>query len=76
MTAAVMGDVLMLRADLDALPIQEDNEFSYRSNRKSVSHKCGHDGHMAIIAGVAAQLKNHRLKKGKLILLYQPGRVN
>lgn len=70
------GDVLMLRADLDALPIQEDNEFSYRSKHKGVSHKCGHDGHMAIIAGLAAQLKTHRLKKGKLILLYQPAEEN
>ncbi len=66
------GDVLMLRADLDALPIQEDNEFAYKSSCKGVSHKCGHDGHMAILAGVAAHLKNHRLKRGKLVLLYQP----
>lgn len=66
------GDTLLLRADLDALPIQEKNNLSYKSNVKGVSHKCGHDGHMAIIAGVATQLKRRKLRKGKLILLYQP----
>ncbi len=66
------GDVLMLRAELDALPIQEKNDFSHKSRVEGVSHKCGHDGHMAILAGVAAQLKKHKLRKGKLILMYQP----
>ena len=66
------GDTLMLRADLDALPIQETNNFSYKSTVEGVSHKCGHDGHMAILAGVATQIKRRTLRKGKVILLYQP----
>ena len=70
------GKTLMLRADLDALPICEKNTFSHKSVTNGVSHKCGHDGHMAILSGVATQLQSNRVTSGKLVLLFQPSEEN
>ena len=66
------GPTLMFRAELDALPIREDNDFAYRSKSYHLSHKCGHDGHMAIVSGLAALLKENPATSGRVILLYQP----
>lgn len=66
------GKTLLFRADMDALPIEEDIEIPYISDRKSLSHKCGHDGHMAILAGLALMISVHPLRSGKIILLFQP----
>lgn len=66
------GPVIMLRCELDALPIEEVNTFGHRSKQKGVSHKCGHDGHMAIMAGMSLWLKEQSFQKGKVILLFQP----
>ncbi len=66
------GPSVLLRADLDALPIDEVNGFEHRSQNQGVSHKCGHDGHMAILAGLSALLKSQRPSKGRVILLFQP----
>ena len=66
------GPSILIRCDMDALPIQEINTFSYKSKNKEVSHKCGHDGHMTIVAGLAEMLSKNTLKKGKVILLFQP----
>ncbi len=66
------GPAVLLRADLDALPIDEVNGFAHRSKYQDVSHKCGHDGHMAILAGVSTLLKTHRPTTGRVILLFQP----
>ncbi len=66
------GPVVLFRCELDALPIDEINDLSYRSEKANVSHKCGHDGHMAMISGLAQLLNNKRTKKGKVVLLYQP----
>ncbi len=66
------GPAVLLRADLDALPIDEVNDFAHRSKSQGVSHKCGHDGHMAIVAGVSTILKNRRPSKGRVVLLFQP----
>lgn len=66
------GDTILLRADIDALPIQESNEFLHKSKRQGVSHKCGHDGHTAILLGVAMRLSEKPIPKGKVILLFQP----
>ncbi len=66
------GPVILIRCELDALPIQESNLFEYRSGINGVSHKCGHDGHMAIVAGLSYWIKEQTYKKGKIILLFQP----
>lgn len=70
--SAVPGPCLLLRAELDALPIQEINDFPYRSQIEGVSHKCGHDGHATILLGVAQALHQQPLQKGKVLLLFQP----
>lgn len=54
------GPVLMVRADIDALPILEENDVSYRSTREGQMHACGHDGHTAIVLGLATLLTRHR----------------
>lgn len=66
------GPDLMFRAELDALPIKEEPYISHYSRNPGVSHKCGHEGHMAILCGVAASLKGRRILQGRLILLFQP----
>ncbi len=66
------GPTVLLRSDLDALPIDEVNSFSYRSQHQGVSHKCGHDGHMAILAGLSMIIRDHKPGKGRLVLLFQP----
>lgn len=66
------GPELLLRCDTDALPIQEENDFAHRSENEGVAHKCGHDGHTAIMAGVAALLGRQRPKTGRVALLFQP----
>jgi len=66
------GKNILLRADMDALPISELNDFYYKSKNPGVSHKCGHDGHSAILAGVAKMLSLQPIKKGNVCLLFQP----
>src|SRR3990167_7675457 len=62
-----------LRADMDALPIHETTPLSYSSSVDGCSHKCGHDGHTAILLGVAALLARHRARvPGNVRLLFQP----
>ena len=66
------GPTLLFRAELDALPIAEVNTFAYASVYPAIGHKCGHDGHMAILMGLASLLHNRPLPKGRVILLFQP----
>lgn len=66
------GPTLLLRAELDALAIQELNHLPYRSARPNISHKCGHDGHMAILVAVGRQLAGKRPARGRVVLLFQP----
>jgi amidohydrolase len=66
------GPAVMIRCELDALPIAEANDFVYRSVNPGVSHKCGHDGHMTIVAGLCPWLQQQQFKKGKVIMLFQP----
>lgn len=66
------GPCVLLRADIDALPIQEINEFEHRSTNDGISHKCGHDGHTMILLGLAEQLVRKPLRSGRVILLFQP----
>ncbi|MDF1608339.1 amidohydrolase [Hoeflea sp. YIM 152468] len=67
------GKTVLIRAELDALPIHEINlDLPYRSIHDGVGHKCGHDGHMAIVAGLAQALAAQRPEKGRVALLFQP----
>lgn len=66
------GKSILFRCELDALPIQEINSFDYKSLYEGVSHKCGHDGHMAIMCGMAKKLYENPLEKGTVMLLFQP----
>ncbi|MCB9053145.1 MAG: amidohydrolase [Lewinellaceae bacterium] len=66
------GPTILFRSELDALPIQEVNTFSHRSGKENVSHKCGHDGHMAALLGLAGSIVRHHPRIGRVILLYQP----
>lgn len=67
------GKVLAIRADMDALPIQEENEVSYRSKHDGLMHACGHDGHTAIALGIAYYLAHHRDKfQGTVKIIFQP----
>lgn len=66
------GPVTLFRADIDALPIPEDNALPYKSLNENVSHRCGHDGHTAILLGFANYCALHTPKHGKIVLLFQP----
>ncbi|MFM7887847.1 MAG: M20 family metallopeptidase, partial [Pseudanabaena sp.] len=65
--------VLAIRADMDALPIQEENIVSYRSQIDNMMHACGHDGHTAIALGTAKYLWEHRDDfSGTVKIIFQP----
>ncbi|MCG8411140.1 MAG: amidohydrolase [Bacteroidales bacterium] len=66
------GPSVLFRCDMDALPINEINDFDYKSKNEGVSHKCGHDGHMAIMLGLAQSISNTPPTKGQVVLLFQP----
>ncbi|SSW72590.1 M20 aminoacylase family protein [Achromobacter agilis] len=61
-----------LRADMDALPMQEVNQFSHASKHAGVMHACGHDGHTAMLLGAAQHLARHRNFDGTVYLIFQP----
>ena len=62
-----------LRADMDALPMAEHNEFAWRSTRSGLMHGCGHDGHTAMLLGAARYLAETRHFDGTAVLIFQPG---
>ncbi|MBD3277039.1 MAG: amidohydrolase [Candidatus Aegiribacteria sp.] len=66
------GPSVLLRCDTDALPIDEAASFSHSSEYRGKSHKCGHDGHMAILMGVASALRRSPPDRGSVVLLFQP----
>lgn len=66
------GPTLLFRCDMDALPIQERNTLPYSSSVPGVAHLCGHDGHMAMVSGMAVRLSQNPIKKGRVVLFYQP----
>jgi amidohydrolase len=67
------GPTLMLRADMDALPVEEENTCSYRSKVQGCMHACGHDGHTAVLLVVAKLLcANRHWIKGNVKLCFQP----
>lgn len=65
------GPTVLIRCELDALPIPEISQALYRSQIEGKGHLCGHDGHMVMVLGVALALKT-RPAKGRVILLFQP----
>ncbi|MEQ8908280.1 MAG: M20 family metallopeptidase [Vicingaceae bacterium] len=68
------GPTIALRADLDALPIQEQNETPYRSKNQGKMHACGHDVHAACLMGVIKILNNCRNQwNGKVVCFFQAG---
>ncbi|MGV9004771.1 amidohydrolase [Flavobacterium sp.] len=70
------GESIIFRGELDALPIHEINNFNHKSIFNGISHKCGHDGHMTILCGLAKTLYENPLEKGSVMLLFQPSEEN
>lgn len=66
------GPTLLLRAELDALPIHELSASPWRSKFAGVAHLCGHDGHMAILMGAAQYVAQARPARGRVVVLFQP----
>jgi len=66
------GKTILFRSELDALPIDEQNNFEYKSSVENVAHKCGHDGHMSILSGLASLFETEKPEKGKVMILFQP----
>ncbi len=66
------GRKIGLRADMDALPLQEHNQFAHASQHTGKMHACGHDGHVAMLLGAAQYLATHRNFKGTVYLIFQP----
>ena len=67
------GRMLGLRADMDALPMAESNEFAWKSCKSGLMHGCGHDGHVAMLIGAARYLAETRRFDGTAVLIFQPG---
>lgn len=65
------GSTILFRCELDALPIHEGNDLPYRSIHQGISHKCGHDGHMATMLRFAQKLIENPILKGKILLFFQ-----
>jgi amidohydrolase len=67
------GKTLMLRADMDALPIKEQNDLEYKSQNEGVMHACGHDGHTSMLMVAAKILSKHKDKiNGNIKFVFQP----
>ncbi len=67
------GRMIGLRADMDALPMTEHNDFAWRSTKQGMMHGCGHDGHTTMLVGAARYLAETRNFNGTAVLIFQPG---
>ena len=67
------ASMIGLRADMDALPMTEDNDLPWRSAKSGLMHGCGHDGHTAMLVGAARYLAATRNFDGTAVLIFQPG---
>jgi hippurate hydrolase len=67
------GKMIGLRADMDALPMPEHNNFGWKSVKQGLMHACGHDGHTAMLMGAARYLAETRHFDGTAVLIFQPG---
>ncbi|GAB4481198.1 MAG: M20 aminoacylase family protein [Burkholderiaceae bacterium] len=67
------GKAVGLRADMDALPIAEENDFAHRSTRPGLMHGCGHDGHTTMLLAAGQYLAGTRAFDGTVYLIFQPG---
>ncbi|WP_419902359.1 amidohydrolase [Kiloniella sp.] len=66
------GPTVLIRCELDGLPIEETGTAPYKSTISGKGHLCGHDGHMTMVAGIASLLHRTRPTKGRVILMFQP----
>lgn len=66
------GPTLLFRADMDAVAVHEDLPLPYVSQCRGIAHKCGHDGHTAILLALAGMLHENPLSRGHILLLFQP----
>ena len=73
MTAGTSGKAIGLRADFDALPIQEINNLDYKSKVEGVAHLCGHDGHTTMLLAAGKYLADTKNFDGTVRLIFQPG---
>ena len=71
--AGTQAPLIGLRADMDALPLTEDNARPWKSQRSGLMHGCGHDGHTAMLVGAARYLAETRNFAGTAVLVFQPG---
>lgn len=69
---AELGETVLFRAELDALPIEEVGQPEWRSTIPGKGHMCGHEGHMTILIGLARLIARQRPRKGRVILMFQP----
>ncbi|MBL1086165.1 amidohydrolase [Streptomyces actinomycinicus] len=74
LTGAADGPTILLRADMDALPLTEDTGLPFASGDPGLMHACGHDAHMAMLVGAARLLAGRRATlPGRVVFMFQPG---